>query len=208
MSKKFFRRITVIILVCFYLQTEIGFAIDYNLPPLEFDSPVGQQDFPENFGTDYLAYNKSTGELVYRVGEDGRWAPPDIGSISGLFDANIQLQPVPLWGTPSFHNDEEFDGVVVSGSSAVRIGFDRLAFWPFGPEHPIILRDRGLTRPPEVFSFGPILPKGQAKEVLSADLFAASYSNKRIELLVVPEPSALMLALCLLGSVLIVCRVR
>jgi hypothetical protein len=102
-------------------------ALDYNAS-WNFLVPIKDQ-LPTTFDKDSLIYNSNTGTLLYRVGELGRWSPPDIGSKSGLLDTSQLLEPVPLWhGDPNFTIDESFGGLIIPGSNAIRIHFDRWIF--------------------------------------------------------------------------------
>jgi hypothetical protein len=177
-------------------------ALDYNAS-WDFTVPISQLP-PWSYGTtDFLRYNVNSGSLVYRVGADGWWSPPDVGSISGLLNAPIPFQPVPLWGTPIFRTDETFGGVVVPASNAIRVGFDRYSFWPWTPEDPLVLQRNGLDRTPHLYSYGEVLPPGLTTTTLMLDLFATSFPGKPIELQVVAEPFDHMSLFLIAGSLFI-----
>lgn len=165
-------------------------AIDYSAT-WEFQHPLGNQPplpFPVAKGS--LVYNQDTGSLIYCVGADGSWLPPDIGSLSGLLDVDEPLPSVPLWGIPTFQSDETFAGSLVAGSNAVRINFDSYSFWPWTAESPRILESYGLSEPPRAYNYGEILPAGLAREDLELDLYAVSFPARPYDLVLVPEPGA------------------
>jgi hypothetical protein len=169
----------------------VSVAIDYS-PSWNFSQPIGNQS-PAPVGSSFLVYNNATGGLVYRLGGNGFWSPPDVRSKSGLLTISAPLQPVPLWGTPTFRADESFEGHVAAGSNAIRINFDRYAFWPWTPESPEVLQSHGYNQTPNAYTYGSVLPIGLTKEFLKSDLFAVSFPNAAIELRVVPEASAMAL---------------
>jgi hypothetical protein len=174
-------------------------AIDYS-PSWNFFESIGNQT-PVPAGSGFLVYNNVTGELEYRLGENGLWSPPDVGSKSGLLAISAPLPPVPLWRTPDFRVDESFEGNVVAGSNAIRMNFDRYAFWPWTPESPEVLQSHGLSEVPHAYTYGAVLPIGLTQEFLDSDLYAVTYPNVAISLQVVPEATgAALLAIAALFS--------
>jgi hypothetical protein len=166
-------------------------AIDY-APSWNFSQSIANQTSAP-LGSGFLVYNDTTGELVYNLGENGIWSPPDVGSKSGLLTISETLQPVPLWGTPTFRVDESFEGNVVIGSNAIRVNFDRYAFWPWEPESAEVLQAHGLSHVPTSYSYGAVLPAGLTMDLLETDLYTVSFPNSPIELRVVPEPATMAL---------------
>jgi hypothetical protein len=170
----------------------VSAALDY-VPSWEFSEPIAEQTLGASAAKDFLLYNPSTGSLVYEVGASGKWSPPDIGSKSGLLDTSVALQAVPLWGTPSYHVDESFEGSLIPGSNAIRINFDRFVFWPWTPESTLVLQDHGLDHVPTAYSYGLVLPAGLTQSFLASELYAVSFPRSLIELRVVPEPTGIAL---------------
>jgi hypothetical protein len=182
----------IALLISWHCIHGISAAIDY-APSWEFSESIAEQTPAAFLAKDFLIYDSSTGSLVYAVGASGKWSPPDIGSKSGLLDISVTLQAVPLWGTPSYHVGESFEGTLIPGSNAIRINFDRLSFWPWTSESTFVLQSHGLDHVPTAYSYGRVLPAGLTHSFLESELYAVTFPGSLVELQVVPEPIALAL---------------
>jgi hypothetical protein len=188
----------------------VGCALDYNAV-WEFRKPIGLPSQATWLPPSELVYDQSTGDLTYKPLEGG-WNPPDIGSLTGQLDAAATLKPVPLTfdytaisresplastvplppRTPRFAVDEVFGGQRMIGSNAVLVSFDPYSFWPF-LSWSLILEQYGLSEFPTSYDYGRILPPGLSREFLETDLYVANFPSGNVRLVIVPEPTAVLL---------------
>ena len=159
-------------------------------------------------------YDRVTGHLSYEdVGADS-WFPLDLLSVSGAFDFGEPLPPVPLvqgnalydehfpdvFPPPFWEANAEVNGIVVSGSEAIRLRFDPYFFWPRTANDPVILERWGLNQAPTRYDYGFVLPPGLERDFLVNDLHTSGAAYH--ELVIVPEPRSMAMVLLMATNLL------
>jgi hypothetical protein len=175
------------------------------MPTWPFTHPIGDQQRPElDWEPHQLIYDSRTGTLTYRSNSESEWSPPDVGSRSGLFITSAELASVPYtpsWRVPVSTIDEKFLDIDVPGSNAIRINFDGYIFWPWSPDHPRVLQFYELDKVPDSYIYGEVLPKSLTRSLLESDLYAVTFPDRPISLIMVPEQSTIALLMVAIAVV-------